>query len=251
MNMKKSIINFLKADLRMPQLMFWDWLFPLIIVIGLSLFMKGTETSIFLFPGLVSLLILQSIIFSIPYRLAQYSERGILKLIKEKGNISKMLLSFYISRALILFIQIFLVIAFGKIALQITLDINWFVLILAVFFSITIFLLIATIIGLLVKTQNSALGIAQAVYFLSMAASGVLYPIEQSPELLKTISGISPLTHVTQLWKKSLLGTQGTIGSELVILVITLILFILVLAIMLRSVKGGMVHENRARVREY
>lgn len=247
--MKRSIVNFLKADLRMPQLMFWDWLFPLLLVLIFSFFIRGSELSEFIFPGLISLMILQSIIFSIPYRLAQFKELGVFKLIKQKGSIGKFLISFYISRILILFIQIFLIILLGSVILQVELSIDWFMLIYALFFSITIFIIIGSICGLIVKSQNSALGISQAIYFLLIGTSGIFYPLDKSPVWLESISTMLPLTYINKLWKETFFGTQGNLSFEILILIGSLIILLILMAILLRIGKGREVNETSTSIR--
>lgn len=249
--MNKSIINFLKADLRMPQLMFWDWLFPLVLVLGFSFFIRGSELSEFIFPGLISLMILQSIIFSVPYRLAQFKELGIFKLIKQKGSVRKLLFSFYVSRVLILFIQIFLIVFLGKEVLQVELTLDWLMLIYALFFSITIFIIIGSICGLIVKTQNSALGISQAIYFLLIGTSGIFYPLDKSPEWLEGISTLLPLTYINKLWRETLFESKINLNSEILILIGSLIFLLILMVIILRMGKGRMVNESSTPIRKY
>ena len=160
--MKKTVLNFLKADLRMPQLMFWDWLFPIILIFAVSLFVKSSALSKFLLPGLVGLFIMQSIIFSIPYRIAQFNEQGILDLVRKKGSIVKLYFSFFLSRILILIIQVALIIVLGKVIFEVKLDLNIPILLITFVISAVTFMLLATICGISVKSQNAALGISQA-----------------------------------------------------------------------------------------
>lgn len=230
--MKKLTVNFLKADLRMPQLMFWDWLFPLILILAFSLFVSSQEYSKFILPGLVSLFILQSIIFSIPYRIAQFNEQGILALVRKKGHLSKLLTGFYLSRVLILSIQTVLVIVLGKLFLGVALSIGWGVLILSFTVSIILLLLLATFCGLIVKRQNAALGLAQAIYFSLIATSGIFYPIYKSPDVLQFLSAFSPLYYINNLWTEALfkhgagiVGDLGALGIFLVLFLLALVLF--------------------------
>ena len=201
--MKKAIFNFLKADIRMPHLMFWDWCFPIILVSVLGIFISETSVSEFLLPGLISLFLMQSIIFSIPYRLAQYNETGIMRLIQKKGSIYKLVISFLISRLIILVLQTVIVIFIGKEMMHIKLNINWGFLVASFIITVTIFMMISSLLGLKLKTQNSALGLSQAIYFILIGISGIVYPIEKSPELLRKISVISPLKYISKFWESS------------------------------------------------
>ncbi|MFF2482367.1 ABC transporter permease [Paenibacillus sp. NPDC058071] len=235
--MKKLTVHFLKADLRMPHLVFWDWMFPLILIVAFSLFVKSQQFSSFLLPGFVSLFILQSIVFSLPYRLAQFREQGILALIAKKGSPAKLLAGFYLSRVFILIVQTALVIVLGKITLGVSLNINWLLLPVALTISVVLFLLLASLCGWVVKSQNAALGLAQAVYFGLIAASGIFYPIEKSPELLSIAAQFSPLYYVNNLWSSALLrqdiNVVGSVGASGAFL----LLFLFVLAALVKGAK--------------
>lgn len=229
--MKKLVLNFLKADLRMPQLMFWDWIFPLILILAFSLFVGSQEYSQFVLPGLVSLFILQSIIFSLPYRIAQYNEQGILALVGKKGYLTRLLTGFYLSRVAILFLQTVLVIVLGQISLGVTLVVEWGMLAVSFIVSVLVFLLLATFCGLVVKRQNAALGLAQAIYFSLIATSGIFYPIDKSPDVLQALSHVSPLYYINNLWTEALFNQGVSTVIDLVVLGIFLAIFMVALVI--------------------
>lgn len=248
--MKKSIFNFIKAEIRMPHLMFWDWIFPLLLVVIISLFIKKNDTAIFLFPGLISLLIFQSIIFSVPYRIAQFKELGIFKLVSLKGSIIKFLISFFVSRVTILLIQIIFMLVIGKWALSLEFNVNFAVLFTSIILSITLFMIVASICGLIVKTQNSALGIAQAIYFLCIGASGIFYPLEKSPEILKTLSNFLPLTYINEIWRVSLYNSSINLQSNLLILSFMFLILLIILYFLMFS-KRRKRNENSTQIKKY
>ncbi|KGE19797.1 hypothetical protein PWYN_10945 [Paenibacillus wynnii] len=221
----------------MTQLMFWDWFFPLIMILAFSLFIKSQEFSQFILPGLVSLFFLQSIIFSLPYRLAQFNEQGILSLIRQKGSSVKLLSGFYLSRVVILTVQIVLVIVLGALSLGLTLQVNWGVLVLSFGLSMFVFLLLATFCGWIVKKQNAALGLSQAIYFLLIGTSGVFYPIDKSSGLLQILSRFSPLYYINNLWTEALFKQGARLSGDLGALGIFLILFLLGVAWLIKGKK--------------
>lgn len=235
--MKKLVLNFLKADLRMPQLMFWDWMFPLILIVAFSLFVGSQEYSRFVLPGLVSLFILQSIIFSLPYRIAQYNEQGIVALVSKKGNLTKLLTGFYLSRVVILLLQTVLVVVLGQICLGVTLVVGWGTLAVSFIVSVLVFLLLATFCGLVVKRQNAALGLAQAIYFSLIATSGIFYPMDKSPEVLQALSYVSPLYYINNLWTEALFNQGVSTVTDLMALGIFLAIFIVALVIYSKGAK--------------
>ncbi|MCR5640085.1 MAG: ABC transporter permease [Lachnospiraceae bacterium] len=216
--MKKIILNFLKADVRMPQLMFWDWMFPVILIVVIGIFVGKGSLSTFLFPGFLAFFLMQSIIFSIPYRLAQFNETGILRFIREKGSVGKLLFGFYGSRFFIILIQMAIVLLVGKLAMKVEFTINAPIFVLAFVMTLVVFFIIATIIGMLTKTQNAALGLSQAVYFVLIGVSGIVYPLDKSPALLVAISHISPLRYIHELWQIALYNQASVDGLHLLIL---------------------------------
>lgn len=236
--MNKTVINFLKADIRMPQLMFWDWCFPVILILAIGAFIRESDMSVFLLPGLVSLFLMQSIIFSIPYRLAQYNENGLMKLIKDKGNIYKLIISFFQSRLFILLLQTFIVISIGKLLMKVDLNINWGLLGISFLFTVIIFMLISSILGMKLKTQNSALGLSQAIYFILIGISGIVYPMDKSPELLQMISAISPLTYLSRLWESALYGIRILSWQDISVLSVMMAILVLLVVIASKSNKG-------------
>lgn len=223
--MRKAVLNFLKGDIRMPHLMFWDWCFLVILISALGFFISEASVSAFLLPRLISLFLMQSIIFSIPYRLAQFHELGIMRLIGKKGSIYKLVISFFISRLFILVLQTLLVIIVGKEMMEVTLHINGAFFIISFLLTVFIFMMISSIIGLKFKTQNSALGLSQAIYFILIAISGIVYPIENSSHILRKISIVSPIKYLSKFWESAFYGKQKFQLEDVVILfVMSLIL---------------------------
>jgi len=241
--MKKIILNFLKADVRMPQLMFWDWMFPVILITVIGIFAGKGNLSTFLFPGFVSLFLMQSIVFSIPYRLAQFSETGIMKFIKEKGSIQKLLIGFYGSRFFIIIIQTAIVMVVGKLAMKVEFNINVIAFIVAFLITLVVFILIATAIGLVTKTQNAALGFSQAIYFILLGVSGIVYPLEKSPKLLVAISNISPLKYINELWRTALYN-DNTIDFKNILVLAIFCLLVGGIVVKLSSSRGEKAVES-------
>lgn len=247
--MIKTIVNFLKADLRMPQLMFWDWLFPLIVIGLLGMFINDKQFLTELFPKLIIVMIMQSVIFSIPYRIAQYKENKIIDFIKEKGSILKFLYAFFLSRIIIILIQVVLLFILSYSVLNIEYNANYFMIVIMSFITIIVFLLIGCFAGLLVKTQNAALGLAQAVYFFLIAISGIFYPLAQSPEVIVILSKISPITYLLSGWEYALnLCNTFPIDEIIPILVITVVLVLLLIYILKTKEIGEHEHENITQI---
>ena len=102
-----------------------------------------------------------------------------MRLIQKKGSIYKLVISFLISRLIILVLQTVIVIFIRKEMMHIKLNINWGFLVASFIITVTIFMMISSLLGLKLKTQNSALGLSQAIYFILIGISGIVYPIEK------------------------------------------------------------------------
>jgi len=200
------IKNMFKADLRQKSLLFWDWLFPFLLMIGVSLFLKGGENGGKVLGGLMAFLMLQSLIFAIPFRITEYKSKGIMQLVVEEGNTKRFILSFLLMRVIVVLLQVFIFMPFGALMLGAEININILELVTVMIVGIFSIGGISLLLGLLCKTQQTALGLAQLVYLLLSVTSGIFYPLEQSPEVINRISIFSPITYLNKLLGNCLTG---------------------------------------------
>lgn len=192
------IKNFFKSDIRQKNFMFWDWIFPVILMAAASIFIRGNEDSTVILGGLMAFLILQSSIYSLPYRIAQFRQKGILEIVAEEGNIMKFTLSFLATRIIVILVQVAVFLLLGLSLTNSKADINFPYFILTVISGILALGGFSAFLGTISKTEQSALGFAQLFYLLFSAISGIFFPLDKSPQFLKIISFFSPVTYLNK-----------------------------------------------------
>jgi len=233
--MNKTLIkNFIKADLRQKNLLFWDWLFPIFLFLGFTIFIKETSYSSFIFPSLITFLIFQGILFSVPFRLAQYKENGIIKLIANEDGLTKFIISFVVSRVIIILLQLIIFIPIGIMLLKPTIKLSVVHVLIGIGMCMIITYFLAIIIGIFSNKENVALGLSQLVYFIFLAISGIFYPISDSPLILQKISKLSPIKYVNEMINYGFTSKADDLSK---ISIGSLISFIILSVLLIVSVK--------------
>lgn len=218
---------FIKADLRQKNLLFWDWIFPFILLTLTTAFIGRNANNGEILGGLLSFLLLQSIIFGIPFRLGEYIERGTLQLMAEEGNHGKFMMSFLLSRCIMAVIQFFIFLPVGALVMDVSLNLDIIAMIITLFVGLLIIGGIAMFISSLVKKQQEAFGYAQMIYISFATTSGIFYPLEQSPDILKIVSKASPLTYINNSFGQSITTEQWNYSPLIVITIIGGLLMIM------------------------
>lgn len=203
---------FLKADLRQKNLMFWDWVFPFVLMIGAAFFVGDTPGATEILGGLIGFLMLQSLIYGLPFRICEYKEKGTLQLFAEEGDMKNFIGQFLLTRILIVVIQCGIFIPVGAVVMNTVLDIDFLLLAMAIIAGLFVFGGISLLIAAVVDKQQSALGCSQLIYLVLTITSGIFYPLERSPKLLQVIGRYSPLTHIKSLLFNALSGGNGGIS---------------------------------------
>lgn len=246
--MIKLIKNFIKADLRQKNLVFWDWVVPLVLMGGVTMFLKGKDYASFMFPSLICYLMLQNLIFALPFRMSQYKTDGIINLLSEEGKTNKFMVAFLISRAFIILIQCALFIPFGIFIIKPETNIS--VIGISIAYILGVFSVggLALLIGCITKTENGALGLSQLFYFGLTAISGIFYPLDKSPKILQVLSNISPVKYLNECWHYSLIG-----GNKPISAIIALIVFGLICVVLILISNKGILNKTKTKqaVRSY
>lgn len=221
------ILCFFKADIRQKNLLFWDWVFPVLLMIGASLFVKDSKETTGVLAGLLAFLILQTVIFGIPFRICEYLEKGTLQFVAEEGSVVKFLGSFFVTKMITVIVQCLLFLPIGSYLIHAKIDVRLFFFFLTLLTAMIIFGGIAIFISSCINNQQAAFGIAQLVYLILISTSGIFYPLEKSPQILQTISLISPLTYIKNLVYYSIDKQSNQLIYPILIISILLIIGII------------------------
>jgi ABC-type multidrug transport system permease subunit len=95
-----------------------------------------------------------------------------------------------------------------------------------------------------IKTQNAALGLSQAIYFVLMGISGIFYPLEKSPDLLRKLSVVSPLKYISKIWESAIYGIRIFQIQDVLILSAMIVILGIFLLYISRSGKRGDGYES-------
>lgn len=211
------ILSFFKADIRQKNLLFWDWIFPVLLMSGAALFVKDSKDTTEVLAGLIAFLMLQTVIFGIPFRVCEYLEKGTLQFVAEEGSVVKFLGSFLATRTMTVIAQCLIFLPIGSYLMHASIQLNLVAFSLTVLTAMMVFGGIAIAISSCIHNQQAAFGVAQLVYLILISTSGIFYPLEKSPQLLQRISVLSPLTHIKDLMHHSIGGSEGQLTHPIIL----------------------------------
>ena len=152
------------------------------------------QTTKFLLPGLIALILIVTAVISVSLSLVRETERGTIEQINVSSlHTIELLIGKAIPYLLISFINAVIILIAGYFLFNVEIMGNYLLL----FFSIVIFLAACTGVGILISviadSQQVAFTIATFFSLLpSLILSGFIFPIESMPYLLQLITNITP-----------------------------------------------------------
>ncbi len=186
-----------------------------------------------LLPGILAMGIMQSGIFGIATEITTLKERKILKRLKTTPlSINKFLITSLITRLILAFLQISLILIIGVFLLDIHIYGSIFLLYAINLFSSLIFFNIGFIIASIAKNPRAAQGLSQAITTPMMFLSGVFFTRDTLPKIIKFFADYMPLSPLIDASRAIVIKNAGIIDirNEILILIIWTILT-LILAI--------------------
>lgn len=233
--MKTLIWYFIKADFREKYLLFWDWLFPPLLMLGMALFVRESEYATFLLPGLLTFMLFQTLIYAVPFRMAQFRENGIFRLLSEENAVKTFASSFIVSKIILAVTQSIVLLPIGCLILKPSLSINLGMLFIAIATGLFAIGAMSLFVGAIAKKVNSALGFAQLFYIGLSAISGIFYPLEKSPQFLRVIAVVSPIKYLHEMLKYSLEHAGNFPLLALIVLILFGLFFALLAVVIMRN----------------
>ncbi len=152
------------------------------------------ETTLFLIPGLIAMILIVTAVVSVSLSLVREKERGTIEQINVSSlRIYELLIGKTLPYWLIAVVDALFILFASYILFGTEVRGNYFLL----FLSITFFLLACTSIGIFVSVISDSMQVAFAVStFISMLPSiiisGFIFPIESMPGILQLLSNITP-----------------------------------------------------------
>lgn len=163
----------------------------------------------YIFPGIIALGILSSGLFAISGAFMRYKDRKVLKrLLATPMHKVHFLLALMVTRMVASVASSGIVIVAGILIFDLQLTIIWWLFIPYLFIGTIIMMGFGSLVTLLAKTAENAVQISSILVTTMMFLSGIYFPLEFLPPVLKQLSAVLPLTYVAQ-------GIRFTMGSPI------------------------------------
>lgn len=154
----------------------------------------------FILAGVLGLALMNSSIIGIGVNMAKYREDKILKRITTTPVKSwKFVLAEVLSRLMINFLQISIILAVGKFLFDAHIYGNIFIILLMAMVGAFLFQSIGFVVASFSKTADAAQGMAQAIALPMMFLAGVFFPIDSLPKWLYLIVQYLPLAPLLRI----------------------------------------------------
>lgn len=153
----------------------------------------------FLLPGVISMSVVSTCLFSIGMVVVAYREKGKLR----RLSVTPLPKSIFIAgqmvnRYFIVVMQAFLLMAIGMLLFKVQIVGRLFDFLLALTVGMLAFLAIGFLIASVAKTTETASGIANTLFLPMIFLSGVYFSVEGIPKFLKPLIEFLPLTHLVR-----------------------------------------------------
>jgi len=187
----------------------------------------------FVLAGVLGLALMNSSIIGIGVNLAKYKEDKILKRITTTPVKSwKFILAEVLSRLVINFLQISIILLVGKFLFGAHIYGNIFIIILVALVGAFLFQSIGFVVAALSKTADAAQGMAQAISIPMMFLAGVFFPIDSLPKWLFAIVQYLPLAPLLRILRGVMLeGNSPFFEPKNSIIILSWIVATLVISI--------------------
>ena len=198
---------------------FWMIALPIIIYIGVSFLPvnRFIEVSVaypvYLLPGLVAMVIMQSGIYSLAYWVVELRARGVItRFLVTPINPIELVLSLLSSRVIVNLVQALVLTTMGIIFFGAVFAGHLWLTILAIVLGGFLFLLVGLFISTFGESYESIAPITAGIGLPLTFLSNIFYPLETLPEILQKIAQVLPITHFATVLRK--LYLESSVGIE-------------------------------------
>ncbi len=192
-------------------------------------------SSIFIIPGLLSFILMQTTITIIAMVVVRERERGTLEaLIVSPLRRWELMIAKIVPNVVIAYAQMTLALVFGVWAFGIPVRGSLILLYFLSLFFIMGTLGLGILLSTIARTQQQAMQLAYFIFVPSVYLSGVLFPIEGMPPLARTVAYVIPLTYYVEIIRGIMLKGIGISYLWKHLLVLATIGVVLITASILR-----------------
>ena len=192
-------------------------------------------SAIFIIPGLLSFILMQTTITIIAMVVVRERERGTLEaLIVSPLRRWELMIGKIVPNVLIAYAQMTLALTFGVWVFDIPIRGSLLLLYFLSLFFIMGTLGLGILLSTIARTQQQAMQLAYFIFVPSVYLSGILFPIEGMPPLAKTVAYLIPLTYYVEIIRGIMLKGIGISHLWTHLLVLTAIGVVLITTSILR-----------------
>lgn len=203
----------MKKYLQDRGLLFWMLILPIIFtVLFIAVLTSGTEAAIreqiilSIVPGYTVMFVFFIMINMVETVLKDRNLGMTARIASTPLSSYLYLLGKWIPNMFIVFIQIFILLLFGKLVYNIPLDQPFHLLLLSVLLTFTV-TGIGLALALLVKTLNMGIAITQVIALGGGLLGGQMMPLDTMPAFMQTISKFLPQSWAHQAFQDAMAGT--------------------------------------------
>lgn len=174
---------------------------PAIRIESISLVPERTDTRYidFLLPGVIGMTVVSTCLFSIGMVVVAYREKGKLRRLSVTPLPKPIFIAGQmVNRYFIVLAQASVLIGLGAGIFQVHMRGSFFDFFCALTVGMLCFISIGFLVASVAKTTETAAGIANSIFLPMMFLSGVYFPMENAPKLLRPLIEFLPLTHLVK-----------------------------------------------------
>jgi ABC-2 type transport system permease protein len=177
----------------------------------------------FIAPGIMAMTVMMSVMTGLPHAISYEKEFGTLDgMMVAPINRVAIILGKTLAQTAMGLIQGLLVLALAIAIFGVTIQGNFFLVLLLLILGVFSFVGLGIVITSFAKDEQTASMVLMTLMFPMMFLSGVFFPIQQMPEFMQIIAWSLPLTYATSALRKVMvLGADvSSIGTEILVLLV-------------------------------
>lgn len=206
----------LKKNLQDRGMLFWTIVLPILFtVLFISVFTSGMDETdskyviLSIVPGYTVMFVFFIMISMTESFLKDQKIGMVARVASTPISNRSYLLGKWLPFMYIVFIQIFILLLFGKIVYDVLLEQPLYLLLLAIILTFTV-TGIGLALAVMVKTSNMGIAITQIIALGGAVLGGLWMPIDMMPDFLQTVSRFTPQYWAHQAFQEAMAGTLGS-----------------------------------------
>lgn len=204
----------------------------------------------YLFPSLIVILIMFiGLLLPSTLIIMEKNSKSAFRLFITPTKQSLYILANYLTSLILISLQVFIVLSVSQLYFNIDFFDSFFITMISLLLTMTLFILIGMLIGDLFSTEEMAMLTSVSVATLFLLTSGIVFPIESMPDYVIEKIKFNPVVMGTEAFKQSLIFNSGygSVKQPLTLLFFS-IAFILGLILLSKKLKTQYFRPKKGRI---